>query len=53
MERAVKGAMRENFSRFRVAKQEAYRDYLTETNLNVGKMNLINKNKNKLQGLPD
>jgi len=34
VERAVKGAMRENFSRFRVAKQEAYRDYLTETNLN-------------------
>jgi len=32
-ERAVKNTMRENFGKFRVAKQRAYRDYLYETNV--------------------
>jgi len=32
-ERAVKNTLHKNFNNFRVAKQQAYRDYLTETNV--------------------
>jgi len=33
VERAVKNTMRENFNNFREAKQSAYKEYLTETNV--------------------